>query len=81
MLKPIIISLWDLIVLNLLVIYLYKHEMESEIKTYLKWRCRVNWHNKYHKYIDEWISNVTQSQLQYFRKEMIYLRNNGIYQL
>lgn len=46
---------------------------------FLRWRCRMNWHPKYHKYINEWISNVTSEQLSYFEKEMSNLINKGIY--
>lgn len=39
--------------------------MDRDMKTYLEWRCRMNWHPKYLKYIQEWISNVTSTQLEY----------------
>ena len=44
--------------------------MTQEDKDYLLWRCKVNWHNKYHRYINEWIDNVLPTQLEYFRREM-----------
>ena len=49
------------------------------MNNYLKWRCRTNWHNKYHKYIDEWIKNVTEEQLSYFVIEREHLIKNGLY--
>ena len=50
------------------------------MKEYLVWRCKMNWHPKYHKYIEEWISNVTDDQLIYFEKERIKLISNGTLQ-
>lgn len=50
--------------------------MEKNLKEYLQYRCKTSWHNKYHKYIDEWISNVLPSQLEYFKREMINLNWN-----
>lgn len=49
------------------------------MKRYLEWRCRMNWHSKYFKYIQEWISNVTEDQMSYFIKEREHLINNGQY--
>ena len=49
------------------------------MKRYLEWRCRMNWHPKYLKYIQEWISNVTDTQMEYFIKEREHLIKNGIY--
>ena len=53
--------------------------MTQEDKNYLFWRCKTNWHKKYHHYIDEWINNVLPYQLEYFRREMNNLINRGIY--
>ena len=39
----------------------------------------MNWHPKYMRYIDEWISNVTQTQIEYFEREMENMINRGIY--
>ena len=43
----------------------------------------MNWPGKYLKanlgYIDLWISNVTNTQCEYFEREMINLTNRGIY--
>jgi len=49
------------------------------MEMYLKWRCRTNWHKKYHFYIDEWISNVTSEQMAYFERERENLINVGKY--
>ena len=43
--------------------------MTQEDKDYLVWRCKINWHNKYYRYIDEWIDNVIPTQLEYFKRE------------
>jgi hypothetical protein len=53
--------------------------MTKEIQTYLEWRCRMNWHPKYYKYIQEWIANVLPYQIEYFEKEREHLTNKGIY--
>lgn len=53
--------------------------MTQEEKDYLYWRCKVNWHNKYHRYINEWIDNVLPHQLEYFKKEMENLIKLRIY--
>ena len=49
------------------------------MKKYLEWRCRMNWHHKYYTYIQEWISNVTDTQMQYFIIEREHLMKNGKY--
>jgi len=49
------------------------------MKTYLEWRCRMNWHPKYYKYISEWIENVTPLQMEYFERERENLLKRGIY--
>ena len=53
--------------------------MTREEIDYLFWRCKTNWHKKYHRYIDEWVNNVLPYQLEYFRREMNNLINRGIY--
>ena len=54
--------------------------VSEEIKKYLIWRCRMNWHKKYIKYIDEWISNITSNQLSYIiNHEMPYMIKNNFY--
>lgn len=53
--------------------------MTKELKDYLEWRCRRNWHPKYYKYVTEWIKNVLPYQCDYFVVEMQHLRENGIY--
>lgn len=45
--------------------------MTKEMQTYLEWRCRMNWHPKYYKYIQEWIVNVLPYQIEYFEKEWV----------
>ena len=40
------------------------------IQDYLKMRFLKNNHPKYHKYMNEWINNITDIQLYYFKKEM-----------
>ena len=39
----------------------------------------MNWHPKYYKYIDTWISNVLPYQCEYFEREMNNLKNRGLY--
>ena len=47
---------------------------------YLRWRCRINWPTRYLKYIDEWIQNVTEQQMDYFiNVERQHLIDRGIY--
>jgi hypothetical protein len=47
---------------------------------YLKWRCRMNWHPKYMKFVDDWIKNVTKEQMDYYiNVERKHLIENGIY--
>lgn len=53
--------------------------MTQELRTYLEWRCRRNWHSKYYKYIDTWISNVLPYQCDYFVVEMKHLKDRGVY--
>ena len=57
-------------------IFLVMTEIERK---YLVWRCRSSWHNKYLKYIDEWINNVLPHQLEYFKKERDNLIKTGTY--
>jgi len=61
--------------------YIYFDIMLHDLKTYLEWRCRMNWPKKYLIYIDEWISNVTESQIEYFIRERQHLINNGTYHI
>ena len=53
--------------------------MTQEDSDYLFWRCKTNWHSKYYRYINDWIDNVTPSQLEYFKREKNKLINLGIY--
>ena len=56
-------------------------QISQEDKQYLQWRCRVNWHPKYLKYVDEWIENTTQQQLDYILGiEQKHLIERGIYE-
>lgn len=43
--------------------------MNSIIKAYLTQRFLKNNHNKYYKYCNKWIQNVTIDQLNYFIEE------------
>ena len=42
---------------------------------YLRERFYKNNHTKYRKYFDEWVENVTETQLMYFEKERISIKN------
>ena len=53
--------------------------MNKELKTYLEWRFRVNNTNKYQRYRDEWINNLTPTQIYYFEIEMERMILNGQY--
>ena len=55
--------------------------MTKELETYLQWRFRVNNHAKYQRYLNDWLYNVTETQLQYFEQEMHRLINSGIYKV
>ena len=47
---------------------------------YLRWRCRIKCPTKYLKYVDEWIQNVTEQQMNYFINiERQHLIDRGIY--
>lgn len=39
----------------------------------------MNNRNQYQHYRDEWINNVTSTQMEYFEKEMKHLVDAGIY--
>lgn len=39
----------------------------KDIREYLSKEWRYNVHKKYHKYFDEWFSNVTETQMLYFK--------------
>lgn len=43
--------------------------MDSITKAYLTQRFLKNNHTKYYKYCNEWISNVTYDQINYFIEE------------
>lgn len=40
-----------------------------ELNEYLIFRFKHNNHNKYMKYMQEWINNITENQLNYFKLE------------
>lgn len=52
--------------------------MTKEMYTYLQQRFYRNNHVKYRKYFEEWVQNVTETQLMYFEKEKFNLDNNMI---
>ena len=39
------------------------------INEYIRYRFKVNNHNKYHKYMEEWAENLTPEQIAYFIEE------------
>ena len=55
--------------------------MNKEQETYLRWRFKVNNHSKYQHYLDEWLYNITETQLYYFQQEMDRLIKSGIYKV
>lgn len=50
--------------------------MTKVMYEYLKQRFYRNNHAKYRKYFDEWVSNVTETQIDYFEKEKYRIENN-----
>lgn len=54
--------------------------MDEEIIKYIKWRYKMNNHNKYMKYFDEWFSGITDNQLMYFKLEKERLIKSEQYQ-
>lgn len=55
--------------------------MEKGLLDYLRWRfIRFNI-PKYHKYCQQWLDNVLDKNLWYYRKEMNNLINTGIYKV
>jgi len=46
--------------------------MDKELFEWLKFRFYRDNHVKYRKYFDEWVENVTQSQIEGFKKCMFY---------
>lgn len=46
--------------------------MENELFEWLKFRFYRDNHVKYRKYFDEWVANITESQIEGFKKCMFY---------
>jgi len=53
--------------------------MNKELYTYLQWRFLRDCFPRYRQYYAEWISNVTDEQIMYFKEEMRRLTLNGTY--
>lgn len=51
--------------------------MSNELYEWLFQHWRRDNHAKYLRYFEEWISNITESQIRYFNKQM-YNEKNGI---
>lgn len=49
------------------------------LERYLLFRFKANNRNAYHRYYDEWLSGVTDEQLEYFEREMYNLISQGKY--
>lgn len=47
--------------------------MDNILYTYLETRFYKENHVKYHKYFQEWVQNVTPTQLHYYKIEMKHL--------
>jgi hypothetical protein len=58
-----------------------KIKWHKEMEKYLRWRFMSEPYirNKYGRYCEEWIKNVTEDQLAYFREERERLTLRGIY--
>ena len=44
--------------------------MNNELYQYLDDRWKEMNHKKYYKYFKEWVKNITDTQIYYFKKEM-----------
>ena len=42
--------------------------MPEELYKWLKYEWKISNHNKYQKYFEEWVSNLTKSQIMMFNK-------------
>jgi len=51
--------------------------MIEVIYEYLRRRFYQNNHAKYRKYFEEWVVNLTESQIYYFKVEMENILNNA----
>jgi hypothetical protein len=51
--------------------------INTNFENWIRFRFYKDNHPKYHKYFDEWFSNITESQIQGFNKQM-YNDINGI---
>jgi hypothetical protein len=49
------------------------------LEKYLEFRFKNGLKQAYQKYFDEWLSGVTEEQLNYFEREMYNLIKLGIY--
>lgn len=54
--------------------------MSDELYRWLEETFKRDNHKKYHKYFDEWFSNITESQIFYFNKQRISLLNESMIQ-
>jgi hypothetical protein len=43
--------------------------MTKELVEWLEFRWRKDNHKKYHRYFNEWLKNITQSQIEGFAKQ------------
>lgn len=50
--------------------------MTTKLKEWLRTQWRYSNHAKYQHYFDEWISNITPSQIEGFEKQMYNLENH-----
>ena len=51
-------------------------DINKELRQWLLERWLSDNHKKYHKYFDEWVSNITMSQIEGFSKQMYNDKNN-----
>lgn len=52
--------------------------MTEILFNWLEERFRLDNHKKYHKYFDEWVSNLTSNQITYFEKQRLSLINKSM---
>lgn len=49
--------------------------MDDILYNWLEERFRLDNHKKYHKYFNEWVSNLTRDQINSFEKQRVSLIN------
>lgn len=53
-----------------------KTKLTTKLKEWLRYQWKISNHSKYQHYFEEWLSNITQSQIKGFEKQMFNLENH-----